>query len=295
MWGLVLILVVLVLLLGLGYVRLLSALKDLQEQIQQKLQNGSGVRLTSRVSKKELVALTKQVSDLFDQIERTNRIAFQEKKTLDMAISNIAHDIRTPLTIASGYTQQIIKGGTQEEEKLKKIASNLQVVSKRLESLLEYRRLMEGAIQPRISDVDLSQVLTQQLFQYYDSLSEAGIALEVELEEHLHYPTDPELWERLLQNMLSNVLKHGKEQARLTLMSDADTIRVELRNIVQQPIQHLDQLASRFYSENLSDTEESSGLGLYIIQNFVEILGEDLQLATEADWFILTITLKNKA
>ena len=292
MWGLVLILVVLVLLLGLGYLRLLSALKDLQEQIQKKLQNGSGVRLMSRVSKKELVALTKQVSDLFDQIERTNRIAFQEKKTLDMAISNIAHDIRTPLTIASGYTQQIIKGGTQEEEKLKKIASNLQVVSKRLESLLEYRRLMEGAIQPRITDVDLSQVLTQQLFQYYDSLSEAGITLEV---EHLHYATDPELWERLLQNMLSNVLKHGKEQARLTLTSDADTIRVELRNIVQQPIQHLDQLASRFYSENLSDTEESSGLGLYIIQNFVEILGGDLQLATEADWFILTITLRKKA
>ena len=104
MWGLVLVLVVLVLLLGLGYLRLLSALKDLQEQIQKKLQNGSGVRLTSQVSKKELVALTKQVSDLFDQIERTNRIAFQEKKTLDMAISNIAHDIRTPLTIASGYT-----------------------------------------------------------------------------------------------------------------------------------------------------------------------------------------------
>ena len=280
---------------GLGYARLLSALKDLQEQIQQKLQNGSGVRLTSQVSKKELVALTKQVSDLFDQIERTNRIAFQEKKTLDMAISNIAHDIRTPLTIASGYTQQIIKGGTQEEEKLKKIASNLQVVSKRLESLLEYRRLMEGAIQPRISDVDLSQVLTQQLFQYYDSLSEAGIDLEVEMEEHLHYATDPELWERLLQNMLSNVLKHGKDQARLTLTSDADMIRVELRNIVQQPIQHLDQLASRFYSENLSDTEESSGLGLYIIQNFVEILGGDLQLATEADWFILTITLRKKA
>ena len=95
--------------------------------------------------------------------------------------------------------------------------------------------------------------------------------------------------------MLSNVLKHGKEQARLTLMSDADTIRVELRNIVQHPIQHLDQVASRFYSENLSDTEVSSGLGLYIIQNFVEILGGDLQLATEADRFILTITLKNKA
>ena len=53
MWVLVLILVVLVLFLGLGYARLLSALKDLQEQIQKKLQSGSGVRLTSQVSKKE--------------------------------------------------------------------------------------------------------------------------------------------------------------------------------------------------------------------------------------------------
>jgi len=58
MWGLVLILVVLVLLLGLGYVRLLSALKDLQEQIQKKLQSGSGVRLTSQVSKKELSVIS---------------------------------------------------------------------------------------------------------------------------------------------------------------------------------------------------------------------------------------------
>ena len=94
--------------------------------------------------------------------------------------------------------------------------------------------------------------------------------------------------------MLSNVLKHGKDQARLTLTSDADMIRVELRNIVQQPIQHLDQLASRFYSENLSDTEESSGLGLYIIQNFVEILGGDCNWLLRQTGFILTITLRKR-
>lgn len=102
--------------LGTGLCSLAFCLKDLQEQIQKKLQSGSGVRLTSQVSKKELVALTKQVSDLFDQIERTNRIAFQEKKTLDMAISNIAHDIRTPLTIASGYHQQSSRVGRRKRK-----------------------------------------------------------------------------------------------------------------------------------------------------------------------------------
>ncbi|ETJ26953.1 hypothetical protein Q604_UNBC17170G0001, partial [human gut metagenome] len=70
--------------------------------------------------------------------------ARQEKKTLDMAISNIAHDIRTPLTIASGYTQKLIKG-KEENEQLLKITTNLSVVSNRLEALMEYRRLMEGA------------------------------------------------------------------------------------------------------------------------------------------------------
>ena len=141
--GLVLVLVVLVL-LGTGLCSLAFCLKRFAGADSTEAPNGSGVRLTSRVSKRigrlDQAGQWSLWSDRADQSDCLSR-----EKTLDMAISNIAHDIRTPLTIASGYTQQIIKGGTQEEEKLKKIASNLQVVSKRLESLLEYRRLMEGS------------------------------------------------------------------------------------------------------------------------------------------------------
>ena len=157
--GLVLILVVLVLLLGLGYARLLSALKGFAgADSKEASKRGVGYGWPLR-SQKKLVALTKQVSDLFDQIERTNRIAFQEKKTLDMAISNIAHDIRTPLTIASGYTLTNHQGRDAGRGKAtENCFQSSSLVSKRLESLLEYRRLMEGAIQPRISDVNLSQV-----------------------------------------------------------------------------------------------------------------------------------------
>ena len=293
MWGVVLVLVVLVLLLGLGYLRLLSALKDLQEQIQKKLQNGSGVRLTSQVSKKELVALTKQVSDLFDQIERTNRIAFQEKKTLDMAISNIAHDIRTPLTIASGYTQQLLKDADKEQmdQQLQKIADNLSMVSRRLEALMEYRRLMEGAIRPSLQRVDLSQLVTQQLFAYYDAFQRAGIDLDVDLSENLLLETDSDIFDRIVQNMLSNVLKHGRETASISLKKEGQKVIFQVKNKVQKPILHLDKLTNRFYSENLSSSEESSGLGLYITQQLVEILGGDLTIQAEGDWFELIVVL----
>ena len=293
MWGLVLVLVVLVLLLGLGYLRLLSALKDLQEQIQKKLQNGSGVRLTSQVSKKELVALTKQVSDLFEQIERTNRIAFQEKKTLDMAISNIAHDIRTPLTIASGYTQQLLKDADKDQmdQQLQKIADNLSMVSRRLEALMEYRRLMEGAIRPSLQRVDLSQLVTQQLFAYYDAFQRAGINLDVDLSENLLLETDSDIFDRIIQNMLSNVLKHGRETASISLKKEGQKVIFQVKNKVQKPILHLDKLTNRFYSENLSSSEESSGLGLYITQQLVEILGGDLTIQAEDDWFELIVAL----
>ena len=291
MWGLVLILVVLVLFLGLGYARLLSALKDLQEQIQKKLQSGSGVRLTSQLSKKELVALTKQVSDLFDQIERTNRIAFQEKKTLDMAISNIAHDIRTPLTVASGYAQQSLRSSSEDDMAMEKISKNLLTVSKRLEALLEYRRLTEGAIQPQFQDLDFSQLVVKSILPYYDMFQETGIVLDIQVDPEIQCEMDPDIFDRLFQNIISNVLKHGKTQAQLTLEKVDDGIYLSVSNMVQQPIQHLDQLTTRFYSENLSDTEDSSGLGLYITEHLVQVLEGELHLAYENEWFYLTVRL----
>ena len=208
-----------------------------------------------------------------------------------MAISNIAHDIRTPLTIASGYTQQLLKDESQESQQLIKIADSLGMVSKRLEALMEYRRLMEGAIRANVQPTDISQLVTQQLFTYYDAFQKAQIDLQVELAEGLELETDLEILERIVQNMISNVLKHGRKAASISLKKEGEHCIFTVKNIVQQPIQYLDKLTNRFYSENLSSSEESSGLGLYITQQLVEILGGDLTMKAEDDWFELVVTL----
>ena len=163
-----------------GLFRLLSALKDLWSRFNRSSKAEVGYGLTSQVSKKRIGRLDQESVTLWSD-RADHWIAFSREKI--GYGHHIAHDIRT-FDHCIGLYPTNHQRRDAEEEKLKKIASNLQVVSKRLESLLEYRRLMEGAIQPGFSDVDLSQVLTQQLFQYYDSLTEAGIALEVELEEH---------------------------------------------------------------------------------------------------------------
>ena len=272
-------------------VRYYLAVKSLSKQIEEKLVEESHRRITLKNQPKSLVILTNRIESLFTQIEKTKLVALQEKKTMDMAISNIAHDIRTPLTIASGYTQQLLKDESQESQQLIKIADSLGMVSKRLEALMEYRRLMEGAIRANVQPTDISQLVTQQLFTYYDAFQKAQIDLQVELAEGLELETDPEILERIVQNMISNVLKHGRKAASISLKKDGEHCIFTVKNIVQQPIQYLDKLTNRFYSENLSSSEESSGLGLYITQQLVEILGGDLTMKAEDDWFEQVVTL----
>ena len=272
-------------------VRYYLAVKSLSKQIEEKLVEESHRRITLKNQPKSLVTLTNRIESLFTQIEKTKLVALQEKKTMDMAISNIAHDIRTPLTIASGYTQQLLKDDSQESQQLIKIADSLGMVSKRLEALMEYRRLMEGAIRANVQPTDISQLVTQQLFTYYDAFQKAQIDLQVELAEGLELETDPEILERIVQNMISNVLKHGRKAASISLKKEGEHCIFTVKNIVQQPIQYLDKLTNRFYSENLSSSEESSGLGLYITQQLVEILGGDLTMKAEDDWFELVVTL----
>ena len=284
---------VLILFLSIMLVRYHLTIRSLTSQIRDKRRTGSQVRLTLRDQAPSLVALTDEVEQLFQEIDKMSFVTQQEKKTLDMAISNIALDIRTPLTIASGYTQQLLKDADKDQmdQQLQKIADNLSMVSRRLEALMEYRRLMEGAIRPKLQRVDLSQLVTQQLFAYYDAFQQAEIDLDVDLSENLLLETDSDIFDRIVQNMLSNVLKHGREAASISLKKEGQKVIFQVKNKVQKPILHLDKLTNRFYSENLSSSEESSGLGLYITQQLVEILGGDLTIQAEDDWFELIVAL----
>lgn len=284
------ILIMFISLLGILLLRYHLAVRNLAAQIREKRKTSSEIRLAPQNHSQTIVELANEVEKLFQEVEQTRFIARQEKKTLDMAISNIAHDIRTPLTIASGYTQQLIKG-KEENEQLLKIATNLSVVSNRLEALMEYRRLMEGAVRPQFRQIDISKLIAKQMLPFYDAFQKQGIELQVNLQEGLVIKSDPEILERIVQNMLSNVLKHGKETAQLSLIRKDAAILLSVKNIVRQPIQHLEKLTNRFYSENLSSTEESSGLGLYITQQLVDILGGDLTMKAEGEWFGLLIRL----
>ena len=275
--------------LAISLIRYHIAIKDLSRQIEEKIRSGSMKRIGVNFFSKTILRLHNQIENLFQEVEQNQLIMKREKRTLDMAISNIAHDIRTPLTIASGYTQQLIKHPDNSSETLNKIAHHQDLVSKRLEALLEYRHLMEGAVKPKLEELDLSTFITKKTLAYYDVFQSSHIVLDFNVEPGLKTTTDEDLLDRIIQNLLGNVLKHGKEKARLSLKKEENRLVLEIDNLVKKPIKNIDNLSNRFYSENMSDTEESSGLGLYITEELVHLLGADMKLSTDGEWFSVFI------
>ena len=275
--------------LAISLIRYYIAIRDLSRQIEEKIRSGSMKRIGVNFFSKTILRLHNQIENLFQEVEQNQLIMKREKRTLDMAISNIAHDIRTPLTIASGYTQQLIKNPEPNPETLNKIAHHQDLVSKRLEALLEYRHLMEGAVKPKLEELDLSTFITKKTLAYYDVFQSSQIVLDFNVEPGLKTTTDKDLLDRILQNLLGNVLKHGKEQARLSLEKGEKGLVLEIDNLVKKPIKNIDNLSNRFYSENLSDSEESSGLGLYITEELVHLLGAEMKLSTDGQWLSVFI------
>ena len=275
--------------LAISLIRYHIAIRDLSRQIEEKIRSGSMKRIGVNFFSKTILRLHNQIENLFQEVEQNQLIMKREKHTLDMAISNIAHDIRTPLTIASGYTQQLIKHPDNSQETLSKIAHHQDLVSKRLEALLEYRHLMEGAVKPKLEELDLSTFITKKTLAYYDVFQSSHIVLDFNVEPGLKTMTDEDLLDRIIQNLLGNVLKHGKEKARLSLKKEDNRLVLEIDNLVKKPIKNINNLSNRFYSENLSDTEESSGLGLYITEELVHLLGVDMKLSTNEEWFSVFI------
>ena len=271
--------------LSVSLIRYHLTVRDLSRQIEEKIRSGSMKRIGVNFFSKTILRLHNQIENLFQEVEQNQLIMKREKRTLDMAISNIAHDIRTPLTIASGYTQQLIKHPDNSSETLNKIAHHQDLVSKRLEALLEYRHLMEGAVKPKLEELDLSTFITKKTLNYYDVFQSSQIVLDFNVEPGLKTTTDEDLLDRIIQNLLGNVLKHGKEKARLSLKKEENRLVLEIDNLVKKPIKNIDNLSNRFYSENLSDTEESSGLGLYITEELCHLLGADMKLSTDGEWF----------
>lgn len=247
----------------------------------------------NRISIRFASAINKLIVDKKSYRRKLNKTIEQ----LDMSINNVAHDLRTPLTIASGYTQYLKNNKVSEDESynyLNKIGVNIKKVEDRLELLLQYNRLSENRVDVNLAKVNLSSIINQSLISMYESFVEKEFEMNINIESEVYIISDKVLIERIVQNILGNVLMHGEKLCEVTLKEE-DSIKIIVSNYSSKQVREPEKLKERFYTEDLSRKDQNAGLGLYIVDELTKLLNGKFDIKYNDNMFTTVIELYKNA
>ena len=224
-------------------------------------------------------------------------------------ISNVSHDLKTPLTSMAAYIDLLKKEGLDSPnaaEYLEIIDKKTQRLKVLTENLFEAAKASSGAIPVSVTDIDLAALVSQSLGEMEEKLSARGLTLIVRnecegLPEGCRVLADGQLLWRIIENVLGNVSKYALSGSRVYVNiskqvsrrpEQPDRILLEVKNISAEPLNiSADELMERFKRGDESRNTEGSGLGLAIARDLASLMGGEFNVSIDGDLFKSCIIL----
>jgi signal transduction histidine kinase len=239
--------------------------------------------------------LINEINEMLKEV-RCNRIDYSRKShNLEQMMTNISHDLRTPLTSAMGYINLINNAQLSEEEKSREIAiveQRLVRLEELINSFFEFSKIISGDKLPELQELNLVAVIEESVVHYYDDF--CGQSREIILrcnQRKLNIRSNRNMLMRIFDNLISNAYKHGV--GNLTVSVDSsDDIKIRFENVLFDSEIDIERIFDEFYTTDISRTKGNTGLGLAIAKQFTEILNGSISAEYTDNNFIVTVTLK---
>ena len=244
--------------------------------------------------------LNKMVEDIRDLMDRER----EAERTKNELITNIAHDLRTPLTSIIGYLELLRSGqnAVMPPELEKKYIDIAYTKSKRLEKLIEdlfgFTKMTYGKMAMKVGQVDIIKLLSQLLEEFYPSFAEKNLTYELSSNvPGKVIAADGNLLARLFDNLINNAIKYGADGKRILVKVHAEDeiVAVSVVNYGHViPEQELPLIFNKFYrvEQSRSSSTGGTGLGLAIAKNIVEMHGGAIQVESDLNGTVFTVKLK---
>ena len=214
-------------------------------------------------------------------------------------ITNVSHDLKTPLTAIITYVNLLKEPGLTEEQK-KDYLDTLERKSLRLkaliEDLFEVSKVTSRNVTLNLMPVDIMNLVKQVSYEMQDKLDEAELDIRMNLmDEKITLSLDSQKTYRIYENLFSNVAKYALHGTRVYIngFQINDTVVITIKNISAQELTvDASELMERFVRGDQSRNTEGSGLGLAIAKSFAELQGGRLELEADGDLFKATTVWK---
>lgn len=269
-------------------------IRDISRQLKEIKAQDTNVLVHSNGSGRTSAELINEINLLLREMQRS-RVTYQQRNhALEQMMTNISHDLRTPLTSALGYIHLLRDSALTEEEKERELA----IVERRLirleeliDSFFEFSQTISSEKAPEKSEVNIIAVLEESIAHYYDDYLSRNREILFNCSQHrLIIHSNQKMLLRIFDNLIGNALKHG--DGNLTVSVDAaEDVQIMFANRLYDPGLETDRLFDEFYTTDISRTKGNTGLGLAIVKQFTELLGGSASVQNTDGLFLLTVRI----
>lgn len=229
--------------------------------------------------------------------------AVKDERTKTELITNVSHDLKTPLTSVINYIDLLKKCEIRDETAVKYmgvIDEKANRLKRLIEDLIEASKVSTGNVVLHKTKINLNELATQAIVEYADDFEKNGLDLifDETAQKHIVFADGTKIF-RVFENLLSNAKKYSAPGSRVyaRLYSDQENGYFEIKNISKDPLNiSAEELMERFVRGDKSRSEEGNGLGLSIAKELCSLNGGGLTISIDGDLFKATVRLpKNGA
>ncbi|XMB66304.1 HAMP domain-containing sensor histidine kinase [Mycoplasmatota bacterium zrk1] len=292
--------IVLIVILVFCIIRLLRMTNDIQslnKSLRYIQENETNQLLTTTTFYKDICSLSSTMNEILEEKMKIRISSNKSNREFRQAVTNISHDLRTPLTSAIGYLQMIQSDKTEEYKKddyLKIIEYRLKTLSNLTNDLLEYSSLIERNVPMHFEQININNLLRDTVSTFYDEFIDRNYKVSINIpSDSLYFMGDVVSFKRIFMNLIQNTLKYGTEIFDVSL--DQKKKIILFRNkIANAQGFDVEPLLNRFYTSDKSRSDKSTGLGLTIVKELITSMGGTIRTLVKDDFLIIEIGLDKR-
>lgn len=260
------------------FVGLKLQLRSLRRQLELRISAPIKKPLALEMQDNDLMALTTALNQIFRQDEEFRRIQNMNENEYKELITNISHDLRTPLTVLKGYLQLLERCEIDDTGKqyLCICFRHTDELERRIRQFFEYSYWMNQDQELQLTNINVSNIIVDTMTDFIPVFEEKGLTMRLDQDTICKGLADEELLRRVMQNLLKNCLQYsvGEVVVSITAATQNHAPKDRIRICVQNPVAEdseldLSKIFQRFYVGR-KERNQSTGLGLSIVKLLVE-------------------------
>ena len=259
---------------------------SMQEQIKNIVEKDSDEPVTVFSDNEELKELAAAINELQEKLIKVKADYARSEISSRKMLSNISHDIKTPMTVILGYLEIMRMNGTATEEMILKTEKKAKSIMELITQFFTLAKLESGDTHLDLVKTDICEICRESVLDYYEILTNSGFEVNISIpEEAMFVEGDKNAIQRILTNLISNAIRYGSEGKYLGV-----SLRRENRSIVLEVAdkgkgiekEFADKIFERLFTmeDSRNRNIQGNGLGLTIAKNLAEKMNDSLTVSS---------------